>query len=171
MQTCPECGNRALVARVVAGVTVRECGLCGERVGGRRVIDDIRSQEEADRRGILYELWPLVVAIEDNLGLAVEAASPPGVAPRDGDLFLAMPAKTPGTARQMENLLRSIRLAGASLAHEWVVELRYERHLLYVLRPRRRGAPVDLRQAGIDATALAAQLDRNARLSWWHRGE
>lgn len=159
------------MSRVVGGVTVRECGLCGERVGARRALDDISAQEAADRRGILFELWPLVVAIEENLGLAVESASPPGAAPRDGDLFVAMPAKSTGAARQMENLLRSIRLAGASLAHEWMVELRYERHLLYVLRPRRRGAPVDLRQAGIDATALAGQLERNARLSWWHHGE
>lgn len=168
MDTCPECGNRTLVARRIAGVTVRECGMCGERVADRRALDDLGAREEADRRGILFELWPLVVAVESELGLAVEAASPPEVTPQDGELFVATPAGSPGATVQIENLLRSIQLAGATLVHEWVVELRHERHLQYVLRPRRRGAPVDLRQAGLDAVELASQLARNARLSWWH---
>ena len=174
VQVCPECGNHGMDARVVAEATVHECTLCGARIGDPAALAALDDLEQARARGIAVGVWPLVRALERLAGVCVRAARAP-----DGEArtlpFVELGATSGEALRELENLCKSLQLAASALRLHWVVELEYQRHLAFVLKPRHGGGPVALatvHDAAHDAEVLAQRLDRDRRLAWWrHAGD
>lgn len=155
--------------RTAGGAVVHECGMCGARYGERRVVHGIELAEEARARGIDAAVWPLVKALEDLPSLCVFDAV--GGDPERGVLpFVAIGAKDPGALLQLENLTKSLLLGAAALHRHWVLEVEYQRHLAFVLKPRHPGGAVAaevVRAARSDLGTLQRHLVRDAKLGWW----
>ena len=164
MDTCPECGNHDLEFRVEDGITIRECGLCGERIGERRAVAAASDREEAAARGFAAEVWPLVRVLRQMPGLTVVAADAGSVS--DDRLPRVTLAPTSADALvQIENLALSLQLGEGQLLCPWLLVVEYQRHLAFVLQPQ-GGALTDAR---LDLGTLRSHLERGMRLSWWRR--
>ena len=158
---------------VVDGSPVHECGMCGARFGARVAVEALAFADEAKLRGVAAGIWPLVRVLERLPGLAVRTSAAPdaaaGVLP-----FVELGATSPQALVQLENLAKSLRLGAGSLRLHWIVEVEYQHHLAFVLKPRHGGGPVPaamVRDAVIDLDALHRLLERDTRLSWWrHAG-
>ncbi len=158
-------------ARLAAGATVHECELCGARFGDRAAVGELTDADEAHARGIAAGVWPLARTLERLPGLCVRTA-------RAGDAaactlpFVELGATSADALPQLENLAKSLQLAASSLRLHWVLELEYQRHLAFVLKPRHAGGPVAVaavRAAADDVATLARLVERDTRLSWWRR--
>lgn len=159
--------------RVVDGSPVHECGLCGARFGDRRAVTSLGDAEEARGRGIAAGIWPLVRVLQRLPGLVVRSSL------AGDDLARTLPFVELGVAsaeclHQLENLAKSLRLCSAGLHLHWIVEVEYQHHLAFVLKPRHGGGVVTsamVRDAALDVEVLWQQLERDMRLSWWrHAG-
>ncbi len=159
--------------RVVAGSPVHECGLCGARFGDRWAVASLRDAEEARGRGVAAGVWPLVRVLERLPGLVVRSSLAGDETARTLP-FVELGATGADCLQQLENLAKSLRLAGSGLRLHWIVEVEYQHHLAFVLKPRHGGGavtPAMVRDAAIDVEALWQQLERDMRLSWWrHAG-
>jgi hypothetical protein len=171
--TCPECGNHDVAVRLVDGVPVHECGLCGERFGPRIVERASVDAVEARARGIEPGIWPLVRVLGRLGGLAVRASAAADEVARTLP-FVELRATSADALVQLENLGKSLQLAAGALRLHWVVEVEYHHHLVFVLKPRHGGGAVAAqaaRDAAADVDALRKLLERDLRLSWWrHTG-
>jgi hypothetical protein len=173
MDICPDCGNSDMHVRVHEGAAVHECGLCGARFGARHAVDALADAEEAVRRGLPPEVWPLVRALEHLPGLVVRAA----VADDEVQRTLPFVELAVADARalvQLENLAKSLLLGAGALRCHWVLEVEYRRHLAFVLKPRHGGGPVrpeQIRDAHVDLDVLRCHLERDVKLQWWRHGE
>jgi hypothetical protein len=105
------------------------------------------------------------VRVLDGLpGLSVQWADPGSE--RKGTLpAIELVARDSAAMAQLENVAKALRLAAGSLRCRWGIEVAFEQSLVFVLRVWPAGGT--LRDARIDAEALAAELDRFTRLSWW----
>lgn len=162
-----------MLARFVDGAAVRECGLCGAVFGERAAVASLADDEEARARGVAPGIWPLVRVLERLPGLCVHASGAGD--PSAGILpYVELGATAADALTQLENLAKSLHLAAGSLQLPWVVELGYERHLAFVLKPRAPGGSVAaamVRAAGLDVGVLWRLLERDIELSWWrHAG-
>jgi hypothetical protein len=168
VDTCPECGNDAMRVRMRDGASVQECGLCGARLGDRRVLGSLADEDEAGRRGIAPELWPLVRAIDALPGLRTDEASAgdPGSSLLP---FIAIDAVDARALVQLENLAKSLELGRSELRLDWALGCEFRRHLVFVLRPRPAGAAptATAGAAAADLQVLGRQLERNVKLGWW----
>lgn len=155
--------------RVVDGLSVHECGLCEARFGDRRAVTRLLDGDEAKQRGIEPAIWPLVRALGRVHGLAVRQSS--GGDPDARTLpFVELTAVGGEALAQLENLAKFLRLSAATCRLHWVLEVEYQHHLAFVLKPRHPGGAVSLgeaRSARIDLELLARHLERDVALPWW----
>lgn len=169
VHTCPECGNHDMRVRAVDGAPVHECGLCGAHFGERLAIESLAAAEEARDRGVESGIWPLVRVLERLPGLTVRSslAGDPALATLP---FVELGATSAEALVQLENLAKSLQLAAGALRLHWVVEVEYQHHLAFVLKPRHGGGQVSaaaIREAAVDVDVLWRQVERDRRLSWW----
>jgi hypothetical protein len=169
VHTCLECGNSDMRVRSVDGAPVHECALCGARFGDRRALTTLQDADMAATRGIAGGIWPLVRVLERQVGVAVRSSA---AADRErGTLpFVELGATSAACLVTLENLAKSLRLAVDTLRLPWVIEVDYQQHLAFVLRPRLfDGAvhPALVRDADLDVEVLWRQLERDMRLGWW----
>jgi len=149
------------------GVSVHECGLCGATFGERRAVHGAELADEAFARGIDEEVWPLARVLEQLPGFSLGSCSAGG---RASLPFVELVVGGPDALVQMENLAKSLRLGAGGLRCRWLLEARFENTL--VLAVRADGDERQLRDARIDVEALAKQLERDMRLTWWrHAGD
>ncbi len=169
MDTCPECGNHDMRVRLVDGVPVHECGLCGAEFGDRAVLAALEDAATARERGYAAAVWPLVRALDVLPGLVVREA-------QAGDVqacvlpFVELGVRGTEGLGSLENLAKLLQLAARALACHWIVEVEYRRHLAFVLKPRHGGGPVPAplaQGAQGDLAVLRAEIERSTRLSWW----
>lgn len=169
VDVCPECDNRDMRVRVVDGAPIHECGLCGARFGDRAAIERLEDTEEATRRGIDLEVFPLVRAFDRVPGLLVREASA-GDPERQAMPFVRLGPASAGAMIQLENVTKSVLLAAGELRRHWVIEVEYQRNLLFVLKPRLSGRPATpegVREAQLDLDVLRRHLERDVKLQWW----
>jgi hypothetical protein len=169
VQTCPECGNHDMTARLVDGATVHECGLCFARFGERRAVESLHDAEEARQRGVANAIWPLVRALERLRGLCVRTSGAGDVTARTLP-FVELGLVDPEALVQLENLAKSLLLSAGATRLHWVMEVAYQHHLAFVLKPRHGGGPVpaeEVRDAVVDVDVLRRAIERDCRLSWW----
>lgn len=169
LDTCPECGNHDMRVRVVDGLSVHECGLCEARFGDRRALTSLADAEEARLQGVDRAVWPLVRALRPLPGLCVRKSAGGDVDMRTLP-FVELGATSPEALHQLENLAKSLRLSAGSLRLHWIVEVEYQHHLAFVLKPRHPGGAVSLgeaRDARIDLEVLGKHLARDTQLAWW----
>ncbi len=173
VHACPDCGNHDMRVRVVDGGPVHECGLCGARFGERRSVEALADADEARGRGVAAAIWPLVRVLERLAGLCVRTSGAGDHAVRTLP-FVELGATSQDSLVQLENLAKSLRLAAGALRLHWIVEVEYQHHLAFVLKPRHGGGAVlasMVRDADLDVDVLRRQLERDMRLSWWrHAG-
>lgn len=173
VQTCPECGNHDMKVRVVDGAPVHECGLCFARFGERRAVESLHDAEEARQRGVAAGVWPLVRALERLPGLCVRTSGAGDLVARTLP-FVELGVTSPEALVQLENLAKSLLLSAGATRLHWVVEIAYQHHLAFVLKPRHAGGAVpveEVRDAGIDVDVLRRAIERDSKLSWWrHAG-
>ncbi|MBL8752969.1 MAG: hypothetical protein JNK15_06665 [Planctomycetes bacterium] len=169
MHTCLECGNSDMRVRVVDGASVHECGLCGARFGDRRAVTSLNDADMAATRGIGAGIWPLVRVLERLQGVVVRSSA--AADPEAGALpFVELGATSADCLVQLENLAKSLRLGAGTLRLPWCIEVDYQQHLAFVLRPRLPDGPVHkalVRDADHDVEMLWRQLERDTRLAWW----
>lgn len=155
--------------RVVDGASIHECGLCEARFGDRRAIASLADAEEAEQRGVDRPIWPLVRALLRLPGLTVRKSAGGDEAARTLP-FVELGVTSAGALQQLENLAKSLRLGAGACRLHWVVEVEYQHHLAFVLKPRHPGGAVSLgeaRDAHVDLDVLCRQLERDLRSSWW----
>lgn len=171
MEPCPECGssNVPLVQRF--GLAVRECALCGAVLGDDPDARFVRTVQEARERGIDAEVFPLVQALEALPGVKVVHSH--GGDPVQRSLpFVQWGLGSTAAVVQVENLAKSIVLAGAELRLRWAIEVGYHNRLTFLLEPRADPRHADDRLIGDgrhDVLTLARAVQRNQHLSWWQR--
>lgn len=146
----------------LGSTTVFECALCGEQFGERRAVKDLELADEAVKRRIDPEIWPLARVLERLNGLDLGATS----AGNDQVLpFVDLIVSGQAALLELENLAKAMRLAEGSLRCRWRLEARFEHTLVFLVAPRLKGS--NLRDARIDIDVLAQQIDRDMRLTWW----
>ncbi len=160
-------------AHIVAGACIHECGLCGARFGERHAVEALADAEEARSKGVDFAVWPLVRALERLPGLYVRGAA--GADGGAGTLPRVELGATSGDALvQLENLAKSLLLGASALHRHWVIEVEYQHHLAFVLKPRHGGGGVtaaEVRDANLDLEVLRRHLERDVKLRWWrHAG-
>ena len=169
LDTCPECGNHDMRVRVVDGLSVHECGLCDARFGDRRALTSLADAEEARLHGVDRTVWPLVRALRSLPGLCVRKSAGGDIEARTLP-FVELGASSEHALHQLENLAKSLRLSAGGLRLHWIVEVEYQHHLAFVLKPRHPGGAVSLgeaRDASIDLDVLGKHLARDTQLAWW----
>jgi hypothetical protein len=120
-------------------------------------------------RGVAAGIWPLVRVLERLPGLCVRTSGA-GEALARTLPFVELGVTTPEALVQLENLAKSLLLSAGATRLHWVVEVAYQHHLAFVLKPRHGGGPVpaaEVRDAGIDVDVLRRAIERDSRLSWW----
>lgn len=171
VDTCLECGNSDLRVRLLDGLPVHECALCGARSGDPEAVARLDEEDEAQERGVPREIHGLVRALERLPGLAVRDASA-GDAARRTLPYLELSLHGPMALSQLENLTKSLVLGAGSLRRHWVLEVEYLRHLAFLLKPRHLGGAISAQQvedARADLDVLRRNLERDAGLGWWLR--
>jgi len=150
--------------RTLDGASVFECGLCGAQFGDSRAMRRLQDAEEATRAGVDEEVWPLVRALSRLPGLRVGSSSGGSV---ERHTLPSVELLVTGAAAlgQLENLAKALRLMQGGLRCLWQCTVHYERALTFVLTAT--GSASNLRDARIDLEAIARQLERDMRLSWW----
>lgn len=144
------------------GATVIECGLCGERFGERRAVTGRDLADEATERGIDPMIWPLARVLEQLPGLVLGSSS--AGTPQEPP-YVELVVTGQDALLQVENLAKSMRLAAGSLRCPWRIEARFEHSLVFAVAAQFDRAA--LRDARIDIEALAQNIDRDMRLTWW----
>ncbi len=173
VHTCPECGNHDMRVQVVDGAALYVCGLCGAGFGVRRAVEAMTTADDAGSAGIAPGVWPLVRVLARLPGLSVRASGE-GHAPTAMLPHVELAATSPAALVQLENVVKSLRLAATTLRRPWAVELAYEQSLVFVLRPAGasgRATAAEVREARRDIEVLARALERDMRLSWWRDGD
>ena len=162
MQTCQECGNHDVRVVDRAGAVVHECGLCGASFGDRAAVRSVSLADEAASRGVAAGLWPLARVLERLRGFGLGACSEGSAG---GWPSFELVVEGQEALVELENLAKSMRLAAGGLRCRWSLEVRFEQALVVVVQA---GAGLGSRRdAGVDVDALAQQLERDMRLSWW----
>lgn len=144
------------------GASVHECGLCGATFGDRRAVRGAELAGEALARGIEEEVWPLARVLENLPGFTLGTCSAGG---RGHLPFVELVVSGQEALLQMENLAKAVRLGAGALRCRWRLEVRFENTLVLVVGAD--GGEQDLRDARIDIEALAHQVERDMRLTWW----
>lgn len=169
MEPCSECGNEAMVARLIEGVTVAECELCGALSGSPTAVRRVLDARAARELGVDPGVFGLTRALGGLAGLRVDGSSA-------GD---RAEARLPHVACQLvdlrglvqiENLAKSLLLSARALALPWVLEVEFRDALVFVLRPRaaqRRATESEVAGAQADLQILQRAVERDSRLSWW----
>jgi hypothetical protein len=173
VQTCLECGNHDMRVRIVDGAPIHECGMCGARFGERAAVESLTFAEEAAERGVDAAVWPLVRALSALPGLCVRSSQGGDVEARTLP-FVELGATSAESLHQLENLAKSLRLGVGSVRLHWVIEVQYQHHLAFVLKPRHPGGPVSLgeaRDARVDLDVLFRQFERDRKLRWWRHAD
>lgn len=159
---------------VVDGAAIHECGMCSARFGDPAAVDALADAEEARQRGVEAGVWPLVRALGRLPGLVVRKNTAGDVARRELP-FVELGATSADALVQLENLAKSLRLGAGALRLHWILEVEYQQHLAFVLKPRHPGGAVtasEARFAQEDLAVLRRQLERDLRLQWWrHAGD
>src|SRR5262245_7395487 len=122
MESCSECGNRAVAARHYDGHSVLECELCGALSGSAGAVRAVLDARAARERGVDPAAFPLVRVLGDLRGLRVDAHG--GGDRRRGELpFVTFQPVDAGGLLQLENLGKSLQLARHTLELGWTIEL------------------------------------------------
>lgn len=168
---CEECGNHSLTRRLMAGVAVEECEMCGHLAGPSEVIELIELQREAEELGASPDSYPLAQFIEKLPGVRVLGDS-------GGDDFAGT---TPHVSFelsdhrtvQLENIAQSLRLMRDELECHWMIEFTYDFQLGFELKVRRdeskKSSPRELDAARRDMALLWRRLRNYTGLGWWRR--
>jgi len=168
METCSECGNRAVAPRRYDEHSVLECELCGALSGSASAVRAVLDARAARERGVDPAAFPLVRALGELTSLRIDAHGGGdrelGVLP-----FVAFQLVDAGGLLQLENLGKSLHLAGRSLQLAWTIELETGPALTFALRPRlpAQAAEAAVMAAQADLATLARAIERDRRLSWW----
>lgn len=172
MDTCPECGNSDMRVRLVRGVPVHECGMCGARFGDRWALAEIDDAEAAAERGLPVEVWPLVRTLEHLPGCRVREASA-GEVRRGESPSLAIGATSADGLLQLENLTKSLQLGAGGLQCRWRIVVEYRRDLVFVLAPVPEGpvTATTIAAALADLEIVRTNLERDSRLRWWRHAD
>lgn len=144
------------------GATVIECGLCGEQFGDRHAVTGLALADQATQRGIDPIIWPLARILEQLAGLSLGSCSPGS---SEQQPFVDLVVTGRDALLQIENIAKTLRLAGAALRCPWRIEARFDHSLVFVVSPAATGG--SLRDARIDIEVLAQHIDRDMRLTWW----
>lgn len=170
MPICEECGNHQVSLRLVEGVEIAECALCGHLQGDDAKVARIERRREARERGFDPLVYPLVKALEAVPTFRVAGASAGDPTRRDYPfVFLRL---EPTGLVDLERLLTALDMANHATKRRWVVECALQRGLLFILRPR-FWKPVtaissdDIRESQSDLALLAATLEQNVGADWW----
>ena len=172
MAVCEECGSRQVALRLVEGVEVEECALCGHLQGDDRRVERVEQRRDAREKGHDPAVYPLVRALEAVPTFRVAGASAGDPVRRDYPfVFLRL---EPTGLKDLERLLTAIDMANHATKRRWVVECALQRGLLFILRPR-FWKPVtaisaeDILESRGDLAILAATLEQNVGADWWKR--
>jgi hypothetical protein len=169
-EPCPECGGSNVPEVRRESVMVRECALCGTVLGDDASARHVRMVREARESGIDPEVFPLVQALEALPGIRVVHSH--GGDPARRSLPCVQWTLASTAAMQVENLAKTIVLAGRELRLRWAIEVGYHNRLTFLLEPRADPERADDRVVGDarhDVQVLAGAVSRNQRLSWWLR--
>lgn len=170
MTDCEECGSRQVALRLVEGVEVGECALCGHLQGDDAQVEVVELRRTAKARGLDEAVLPLVEALERVPTFRVDGAA--GGDPVRGDYPFVFLRLEPGGLVDLERLLTALEMANHATQRRWVVECALQRGLLFILRPR-FWKPVtsitadDIRESRADLYVLAATLKGNVDAPWW----
>ena len=168
---CESCGGHRVVPRVIEGVALRECDLCGALHGDDEQVALVEMRREGRERGFDPRVYPLVRALERVPTFQVAAAdagrSEVGEYPY---VFLRLDRQG---LPHLERLLTSLEMANRETKRRWVVEAALQRGLLFILRPRfwKRVAEItaeDIEESRADLAVLARVLARDVGLPWWN---
>src|SRR5262245_58027853 len=118
MDSCSECGNRAVVHRRIDGHSVSECELCGALSGSPGSVRAVLDARAARERGVDLAAFPLVRALGELPGLRVDGHDG-GDRGRGALPFVTFQLVDAGGLLQLENLGKSLQLAGRALALAW----------------------------------------------------
>ena len=170
MDVCDECGSHQVQVRLVEGVEVGSCGLCGHLQGDPARVVLAAERIEAAEQGYNPIVYPLVKALGQVPTFRVSAASAGRTETSEYPFVFLRVA--PGGLEDLERLLTSLEMANQSTQRRWVVECALQRGLLFILRPRFWKAileinEADIRQARSDLKLLAEIVARDVKLSWW----
>lgn len=158
---------------LVDGLPLHECQLCFTRFGDRRALQRHADTEESRRLGVDPLVWPLARALDCLPGLRVRTSGGADAARRTLPFVEVVPTSAQALV-QLENLAKSLRLGARGLRCHWVVEVEFQNHLSFVLKPRPGGAHLG-EQTVADTThdldVLRRQVERDQRLSWWRHAE
>ena len=169
-EVCDACGSRRVVPRLVEGVEVGECALCGEMQGPDDVVALALDRREARERGYDPRVYALVRAFERVPTFRVVAAD--AGRPERAEYPYVFLRLEPGGLPFLERLLTSLEMANRETRRRWVVEAALQRGLLFILRPR-FWKPVsaisseDITEAQADLAVLGRVLARDVELPWW----
>src|SRR5262245_54657256 len=122
MESCSECGNRAVATRHHDGQSVLECELCGALSGSADAVRGVLEARAARGRGIDPAAFPLVRALGELKGLRVDAHGG-GDRSRGALPFVAFQVLDTRGLQQLENLGKSLQLAARTLELAWTIEL------------------------------------------------
>lgn len=171
--TCEDCGGGVLRAASVEGYAVLACDLCGALHGEEGPVRAALLSREGRERGFEPAIYPLVLALDKLAGLRVVRAHAGDVEDRVWP-FVQMRVLDGRALMGLENLVKSLALGAVGAGQHWVVEAEYVAHLTFTLKPRFHRDPDRIDAAAIaavqrDLSRLAANLERDMRLSWWRR--
>lgn len=168
---CEECGNHTMTRKLMAGVAVEECEMCGHLVGPSELVELAELQREAEELGASPDSYPLAQFIERLPGVRVLGDS-------GGDEFSgAMPhvsfELSDHRTVQLENLAQALRLMRDELECRWMIEFTYDFQLGFELKVRRdeaqKAAPREIDAARRDMALLWRRLHTFTGLGWWRR--
>ena len=167
---CEACGSHRVLPRLVEGVEVAECELCGALHGADDVVARAEQRREGRERGFDPRIYALVKALEQVPTFRVSAAES-GDATRVEYPYVFLRLE-PGGLAHLERLLTSLEMANRETKRRWVVEAALQRGLLFIVRPRfwKRVSDItreDILEAQGDLEVLGRVLARDTRLAWW----
>ncbi|MBP9890858.1 MAG: hypothetical protein KBG84_03045 [Planctomycetes bacterium] len=168
---CEECGNHGMTRKLMAGIAVEECEVCGHLAGPSEVIELMELQREAEELGASPDSYPLAQFIEKLPGVRVLGDS-------GGDEFAGtMPhvsfELSDHRTVQLENIAQALRLMRDELECHWMLEFTYDFQLGYELKVRRdearKATPTEIDAARRDFGLMWRRLQNFTGLGWWKR--
>jgi hypothetical protein len=169
---CDACGSRNVARRMIEGLLLEECNLCGNLQGDDEAVARVEELRGGRERGLDDRVTPLVGALEASGVFRVMNAS--AGEPRRNEPPYVFFSLTKNDMGYIERLLRSLEMANRETRLRWLVELSLQHGIVYILRPRFYKspadiAPEDLAAAQQDLTVLGRCLRRDVGLSWWRK--
>lgn len=139
---CKSCGSSKIKDTVIESQRVQECEVCGHLHGNAEVLNKITESKKAKEQGIDSTIYPLYALLQKIAGFKIEFTCP-GYPQEKVPPYVSF-SIAEGKSKSLEQLTQVLVQANKKTKVYWMVEVTFQKQLLYILKPNFHHDPYNI---------------------------